>query len=67
MFGGRSKRLYVILAIVYGLVFADLVYFLVRGEGNLASGVLAVIFGGATFLCIRSIRRPVADSQPRLR
>jgi len=67
MFGGRSKTLYFILAFVYGLVCADLVYFLLRGDGNVASGVLAVIFAGATFLCIRSIRRPAPDSQPRLR
>ena len=67
MFGGRSKVLYVILAIVYGLVCADLVYFLLRGDGNAASGVLALVFGGATVLCIRSARRPAPDSQPRLR
>jgi len=67
MFGGRSKTLYYILAIVYGLVCADLLYFLVRGDGNVASGVLALIFGGGAFLCVRSGRRPAADSQPRLR
>jgi hypothetical protein len=66
MFGSRSKPIYVILAFVYGLVCADLLYFLLRGDGNVASGVLALIFGGATFLCIRSIRRPAPDSQPRL-
>ncbi len=66
MFGGRSKTIYGILAFVYALVCADLLYFLLRGDGNAASGVLALIFGGAAFLCVRAIRRPAPDSQPRL-
>jgi hypothetical protein len=66
MFGSRSKTLYYILAFVYGLVCIDLLYFLIRGDGTVVTGVLAIIFGGGAFLCIRSARRPAADSQPRL-
>ena len=67
MFGQRSKTLYVILTIVYGLVAADLLYFLARGKGNAATAVLALVFGGGAFLCARSARRPAPDSQPRYR
>ena len=67
MLGGRSKTLYYILAFVYGLVCLDLLFYLVRGDGNVVTGVLALVFGGGAFLCLRSARRPAPDSQPRIR
>jgi len=66
---GRSKGLYIVLAIIYGLVAADLLLVLFRGDGSGLAAVMVVVFGGAAFLCIRTARRPssAVGSQPRPR
>jgi hypothetical protein len=57
MFGGRSKRFYVILAVIYGLIAADLLVSLVSGDGNGISFVLAVVFVVCCAVCVRSARQ----------
>ena len=55
--GRRSKRFYLVLAVLYGLVAADSAYSLVSGNGNGLSFVLALVFGVGCALCVRSARR----------
>ena len=57
MFGRRSKRFYLVLAIVYGLITADLLLTLVSGNGNGISVLLAIVFGVSCFVCARSARQ----------
>jgi hypothetical protein len=62
----RSKPLYAILAIIYGVFCLSLLFNLISGNGNVASFIFAVILGGASFLCIRTARGQSPDSQTRI-
>ena len=57
MFGRRSKRFYLVLAIVYGLITADLVVSLLSGNGSGISALLVVVFGVSCVVCARSARQ----------
>ena len=57
MFGRRSKRFYLVLAIGYGLITADLVVSLLSGNGSGISALLMIVFGVSCVVCARSARQ----------